>query len=239
MMRASAGQIHTMLSRYMAVTPVDFDPDVAIEKVSICPEPHALFFVKSRAAIKAEGTAEGLGLVLSGLESHVPGPKLVMDKPRLAFRLRRCVTAGATARPEYLFAIGEIGRADVLLASWWPTAHLAEAALAHVDATEFLYVIQDFEPGFYPWSTRSALAEATYAMAMRPIVNEPFLEAFLRDRGTGRFADRGIACHTFMPAVDREVFEMRAGRPEGRRRLLFYARPRNPRNLFEIGLRAL
>jgi hypothetical protein len=134
-----------------------------------------------------------------------------------------------------------VGRHDVLVASWWPTAHLAKAALAHVEGSVFIYIIQDYEPGFYPWSTKAALAEATYALPMRPIVNEPFLEAFLRDRRLGRFGDESTPHVTFMPAVDRAVFKpRRAERGVGApRRLVFYARPRNPRNLFEIGLRAL
>lgn len=135
----------------------------------------------------------------------------------------------------------DLGRDDVLLASWWPTAHLARSALAHTGAEAFLYLVQDFEPGFYPWSSKAALAETTYAMPMRPIVNEPFLEAFLRDRRAGHFADDAWPRTTFLPAVDRAVFRpRRAGRgPDDPRRLVFYARPRNPRNLFEIGLRAL
>jgi len=135
----------------------------------------------------------------------------------------------------------DLGRHDVLVASWWPTAHLANAALACVDAREFLYVVQDYEPGFYPWSTKAALAEATYGMPMRPVVNEPFLATFLEERRVGRFEDDGTPRRTFLPAVDREIFRPR---PEARaasdgRRLVFYARPKNPRNLFEIGLRAL
>jgi hypothetical protein len=134
-----------------------------------------------------------------------------------------------------------LGRDDVLLASWWPTAHLAQAALDHVRADAFLYLVQDYEPGFYPWSSKAALAEATYAMPMRPIVNEPFLDTFLHDRGAGHFADPAWPRTMFMPAVDRAVFRpRRVDRPAGSpRRLVFYARPRNPRNLFEIGLRAL
>ena len=135
----------------------------------------------------------------------------------------------------------DLGRDDVLVASWWPTAHLANAGLAYVRAEQFLYVIQDFEPGFYPWSTKSALAEATYSMPMRGIVNEPFLERYLRDARVGHFANETWPRQTFMPAVDRSVFRSgRADRPVGApRRLAFYARPRNPRNLFEIGLRVL
>jgi hypothetical protein len=135
----------------------------------------------------------------------------------------------------------ELGRHDVLVASWWPTAHLANAALAHVDPREFLYVVQDYEPGFYPGSTKSALAEATYAMPIRPVVNEPLLDSFLVERRTGRFGDPGTPRITFMPAVDRQIFRPRpdARAASGERRLVFYARPKNPRNLFDIGLRAL
>jgi hypothetical protein len=78
-------------------------------------------------------------------------------------------------------------------------------------------------------------------MPMRPVVNEPFLATFLEERRVGGFADAGCPRMTFMPAVDRGVFRPR---PEAHaasieRRFLFYARPKNPRNLFEIGLRAL
>jgi hypothetical protein len=169
------------------------------------------------------------------------------DAPALAAHIRRVTGlelpgdlasfAAASRRRDTL----DLGRHDVLVASWWPTAHLANAALACVDSTEFLYVVQDYEPGFYPSSTKAALAEATYGMPMRPVVNEPYLATFLEDRRVGRFADDATPRRTFMPAVDREVFRPR---PEtraasGERRLVFYARPKNPRNLFEIGLRAL
>jgi hypothetical protein len=135
----------------------------------------------------------------------------------------------------------DVGRRDVVVASWWPTAHLAKTALAHLDASEFVYIVQDYEPGFYPWSTKSALAEATYAMPMRAVVNEPFLETFLCERHIGRFGDPTMQYATFLPAVDRSVFRpRRADRaPGAARRLVYYARPKNPRNLFEIGLRAL
>lgn len=138
-------------------------------------------------------------------------------------------------------AVLRLGAGDVPFATWWPTAHVADAALAVVRAREFVYLVQDFEPGFYPWSTKFALAAATYSMPMRAIVNEPLLLAHLRAERIGRFAAGGVdpGVTTFMPAVDRTLF---AAGPRGGgtpRRLVFYARPRNPRNLFELGLRAL
>jgi hypothetical protein len=133
-----------------------------------------------------------------------------------------------------------IGRRDVLVATWWPTAHVARAVLDHTDAHEFIYLVQDYEPGFYPWSVNHALAKATYGFPARAVVNERFLLEYLRGEGGGIFgagapADRVIS---FEPSVDRALFHPEANeRP--RRRLLFYARPRNDRNLFDLGIRAL
>lgn len=133
----------------------------------------------------------------------------------------------------------DIGVGDVLVATWWPTAHTARAALDVTVARGFVYLIQDFEPGFYPWSTKYALAAATYDMPFRAVVNEPMLLAHLRATGTGRFADPSTPAVAFMPAVDRGVFAPRTERAYGPRRLVFYARPRHARNLFELGLAAL
>lgn len=170
-----------------------------------------------------------------------PDPQALADHVRTVTGVDAPVEAVAFVEASAKKASLDLGRGDVLVASWWPTAHLANTALAQIDANEFLYVVQDYEPGFYPWSTKSALAEATYGMPMRPIVNEPFLETFLCDRRVGSFGAPTAPRMTFLPAVDRAVFRpRRAGTTgDGTRRLVFYARPRNPRNLFEIGLRAL
>ena len=132
-----------------------------------------------------------------------------------------------------------VGRHDVMLATWWPTAHVADRARAVTGMDEFVYLIQDFEPGFHPWSTKYALAAATYRMAFRAIVNEPTLLEHLSRHGDLVFdvhdPDRAVS---FMPAVDRSVFKHRH-RSSGARRFVFYARPKHPRNLFDLGLRAL
>ena len=132
-----------------------------------------------------------------------------------------------------------VGAGDVILATWWPTAHVARRALAVTAAREFIYLIQDFEPGFHPWSTKYALASATYLMPVRAVVNEPTLLEHLREQGQTAFdATDPTRAITFMPAVDRALFRPRERQP-GPFRLAFYARPGHPRNLFELGLRAL
>ena len=134
-----------------------------------------------------------------------------------------------------------LGAADVPFATWWPTAHLARGALDVVRAREFLYLVQDFEPGFYPWSTRYALALATYAMPMRAVVNDALLLEHLRSERIGVFGAQDLdgRAVAFRPAVDRAVFVPRERSTDGPRRLVFYARPRNARNLFELGLSVL
>jgi glycosyltransferase involved in cell wall biosynthesis len=106
--------------------------------------------------------------------------------------------------------------------------------------TEFLYLIQDFEPGFYPWSSAYAQALETYAMPYRALINEQLLAQYLVGTGTGRFAETGFVecCAIFEPAVDRQLFHP-VERLGSTRTLLFYARPNQPRNLFGIGFEAL
>jgi hypothetical protein len=132
-----------------------------------------------------------------------------------------------------------LGRTDVVLATWWPTAHVAARAIEATGVSDFLYLVQDFEPAFYPWSTNYALALQTYAMPMRAICNTSLLRDHLVGGRIGRFADAPAAdiSVTFEPAVDRQLFRRRTG--AGPRRLLFYARPGKPRNAFELGLAAL
>ena len=132
---------------------------------------------------------------------------------------------------------------DVFVATWWPTAHVANAALPMTRANEFIYLVQDFEPGFYPWSTDYALALDSYDFPARIVFNESLLADHFQTSGIGVFGDpaRERDWISFEPAVDRTLFKRApsAGPGPARRRLAFYARPRRKRNLFELGLRAL
>ena len=80
-----------------------------------------------------------------------------------------------------------------------------------------------------------ALALETYAMDFWPVVNEGLLAEYFFEHRVGRFAEPGFRGRVtiFEPAIERRVFHP-PQRPEGRRprRLLFYARPSNHRNLF-------
>ena len=151
------------------------------------------------------------------------------------------VTAGSDPA-----APATVGDDDLWLATHWTTAQGIGPVLPRMRRPWFLYLIQDFEPGFYAWSSNYALALETYAMPHRAMINEAFLAEHLRAQRPGRYADPGFLdthCTVFEPAVDRRVFyppaESLPEPPARPRRLLFYARPTNARNMMGLGLQAL
>jgi hypothetical protein len=138
----------------------------------------------------------------------------------------------------------ELGTEEVILATAWWTAQPAARMLQKSRRPRpYLYLVQDYEPGLYAWSTEYALAEETYAMDMRAIVNEGLVLDYLVERRQGRFASPGFRadhCVSFEPALDvRKFHPGDIGKRQGKRRLLFYARPMAPRNLYPLGLMAL
>jgi hypothetical protein len=137
-----------------------------------------------------------------------------------------------------------IGLNDVFLASHWTTAQQLKSVLPKMKNERFFYILQEFEPGFYSWSSNYALAVETYGMDFYPIINEKLLARHMFASGLGRLGEKSIqdSAIIFEPAVDGRIFKpnsdqtISANRP---RRLLFYARPTNARNMFGLGIAAL
>jgi len=138
-------------------------------------------------------------------------------------------------------AATKIARDDIFFGTAWWTVQMIKHALPEMRLKRFFYLIQDFEPGFYPWSTVHALALETYDLDYTPIVNEALLLDHLVEHRIGRFAEPRFAAAgmSFDPAVDSELFHADDRPATDERTLLFYARPDAPRNLFELGLVAL
>ncbi len=136
----------------------------------------------------------------------------------------------------------QVGARDIFLSTHWTTAQQLKAVLPRLPVRQFFYMLQEFEPGFYAWSSNFALAAETYGLDFWPIVNERVLADFLLAQPLGRLndpvmRDRAVV---FEPAVDSAFFHPVAPHAPARpRRLLFYARPTNTRNLFGLGLLAL
>jgi hypothetical protein len=125
------------------------------------------------------------------------------------------------------------------MASAWWNVQMIKRVLPLMRSKKFLYVIQEFEPGLYPWSTRYALAQETYGLEYFGLLNEALIVDYMQHNLIGRFADPSFAtsqCAVFEPAIDRSQFRS-SEKQERRKRLLFYARPESAaRNLFELGL---
>ena len=136
---------------------------------------------------------------------------------------------GPTPAQYHRFA-GSIGDADATLATFWPTV---ENLLALSSGGRRYYLVQDFEPSFYPAEPNHyARAENTYRAGLHCITLGPWLAQLLRERY------RVTADH-FDFAVDKAVYNPRDTVRDGRRRVCFYARPTTPRRAYEMGLAAL
>jgi O-antigen biosynthesis protein len=136
-----------------------------------------------------------------------------------------------------------VGERDVFIATSWWTAHLArEVVTAQRQnfaqaAQQFVYLIQDFEPGFYPWSARYLLARRTYTArdTYVPVFNTSLLRDFLVEQGLGAADD---LC--FEPVLNDGVKQTLAVEqtPRGRQ-VLVYGRPTVERNAFPLLVMAL
>jgi O-antigen biosynthesis protein len=118
--------------------------------------------------------------------------------------------------------------ADVALATGWQTAY----PLSGLDDCRLkAYMVQDYEPDFYPASAERVWAEDTYSMGYPCVTASPWLTEMLR----GRF---GATADHFELGVDHEVY----GPQETQREpatVVHYARPITPRRGTELAILAL
>lgn len=99
---------------------------------------------------------------------------------------------------------------------------------------DFVYLVQDFEPGFYPWGPEYAAAEASYALDHTPVFNSTPLRAYFHRLGLAR----GDA-PAFHPSIDLARYMTVPRAPNPVPRLAIYGRPRVARNLFDTCIGAL
>jgi glycosyltransferase involved in cell wall biosynthesis len=136
---------------------------------------------------------------------------------------------GATPAQYHRFA-GTIEDADATLATFWPTV---ENLLSLPNGGRRYYLVQDYEPSFYPDEPgHYARAENTYRAGLHCITLGPWLANLLRER----YHD--TADH-FDFAVDKTVFYPRQVARDATRRVCFYARPTTPRRAYQMGLASL
>ncbi|MFQ6553783.1 glycosyl transferase family 1 [Aestuariibius insulae] len=130
---------------------------------------------------------------------------------------------------------------DIFVATAWWTAHVAKDLQTRFGyaKTPIRYLIQDYEPGFYPWGADHADATASYGFDIAPIFNTTLLRDYC--------AGQGVDCATpeapsFHPSIDIEHYAKGQRAPfKGDRpiRLAVYGRPEVARNMFETTLETL
>ncbi|MEW9625034.1 hypothetical protein ABQJ56_12455 [Rhodanobacter sp. S2-g] len=137
-----------------------------------------------------------------------------------------------------------VGADDCWLTTAWWTTYSAQRLAAWQQqqfgaAGQLINLIQDFEPGFYPWSSQSALALGTY----RP---DQDIAVFNTRLLADYFALQGLIYQhrfVFEPTLNdelRHALEQVRAQPQPRqRRMVVYARPSTPRNAFELLCEAL
>lgn len=133
---------------------------------------------------------------------------------------------------------------DVFICTSWITAFYFYPVLNwqkkrfKIPGRKIIYLIQDFEPGFVPWSTEYVLAEQTYRHYEDTIAifNSKELSEYFRMMGYRYFIEK-----TFSPELNERMKKvLLAGSDKKRKkRILIYGRPVNDRNAFGLIYEAL
>lgn len=154
----------------------------------------------------------------------------------------RSISQGASVGFDLFCGVTEsefvLSREDRIVATAWWSAHLAhgiirEAGLHH---EEFIYLIQDYEPGFYAWGPEFASAQASYSLKHVPVFNSTILRDYFRALG---LVNGSAPVFSFQPSIDISRYAgLRRTRNEIPR-LVLYGRPEVARNLFPVAIQAV
>ena len=134
---------------------------------------------------------------------------------------------------------------DVFVATAWWTAYSAREIVAFQEEQfgvkmPLLYIVQDYEPGFYPWSSRYMMADSTYRFDIPTyaVINSGILKEFF-DRNGYHF-DKSWS---FEPVLNEKLA---AFLPKGenatvnkKKEILVYGRPSVDRNAFALVVESL
>lgn len=133
---------------------------------------------------------------------------------------------------------------DILIATYWTTMYLAKDIRefqlnAYSKKNKILYFIQDYEPGFYKWSSEYLLAESTYHFGdIIAVVNSSNLYNYLQLQGY--FFSYSFY---FEPRMNRTLRDQLLSKKNDsihrEDMLIIYGRPFNGRNCFSLIVAAL
>lgn len=130
-----------------------------------------------------------------------------------------------------------IAKQDIFIATIWYSAYLVKKIRGWQSRTYlsrpqyFIYLVQDYEPGFYPWSSQSLLAESTYQHSSETITvfNTKILQDFFHRKNI-HFEKE----YVLKPRLHKFLTEARSRFLGDRKQkvIVIYGRPETPRNAF-------
>lgn len=137
-----------------------------------------------------------------------------------------------------------VGKDDIFIATSWWTAYFAQrivnwqSEVYKQEIQPVIYFIQDFEPGFYPWSSQYALADSTYRYngPQIAIFNSSLLMDFFEKQGYS-FSNK----YCFEPRLNSSLKEklVPLNEMEKKKKIIMYGRPSVARNAFPLIIEAL
>lgn len=137
-----------------------------------------------------------------------------------------------------------VAKGDIFIATSWWTAYFAQrivkwqSEVYKQDIQSVIYFIQDFEPGFYPWSSQYALADSTYRYTgpQIAIFNSSLLMNFFEQQGYS-FSNK----YCFEPRLNTYLKKKLVPLNEmiKKKKILIYGRPSVARNAFPLIIEAL
>lgn len=122
---------------------------------------------------------------------------------------------------------------DVAICTLWTTAY---NLLRYNNTKRKCYIIQDWEPSFYPKGTISSIAEATYSFGFTGLAGTNALsEMYMAYK-------KGNHSYVVPSLLDLSIYLKNSeskNKEQNIKRVMFYGRPDSPRNAFELGINAL
>jgi glycosyltransferase involved in cell wall biosynthesis len=119
---------------------------------------------------------------------------------------------------------------DAAFCTFWTTAYVL---VRYNKCRGKFYFVQDFEPAFYTAGSTYGLIEQTYRFGFNGVANTPGVGELYRQYNPW--------VQYFVPGIDKSIFHPDPERSthKGTWRIVFYGRPHNVRNAFELGVTAL
>ena len=138
-----------------------------------------------------------------------------------------------------------VGCNDIFMATGWWTAYVIAPVIRWqresygISSHTLLYFIQDYEPGFYPWSSRYLMADSTYKLDIPTIgvFNSSLLYQFFKKNGYQFHRE-----YYFEPVLNEKLKQELLEKKEKyarKKQIILYGRPGTARNAFELILASL